>query len=119
MAEFETVNPTFWTEKLTPNSIIDVKIPEDSFLIITNICFGDLPENPKNSPNRIISIDQNEYLMCTLVPGSIEHKQVNISVSPENKMKLRLDGEYPVYITGIIVTLEEEEEFALFAEEEE
>ena len=126
MVETFTVLPSFWSQIINPSDPISIKFPQECYLILKNVCIGELPENFSNNPIRlmahVISANFNEEkindistknLIGTLIPGEKEHFNLNVLFSPTNEVSLQVIGNYPLHITGILIPIieDEEEEF--------
>lgn len=136
--ECENVSP-FWSMVAKPGEENEVNFPETAGLRITNISLGELPDDFKTEPIRLIAnvktvilneedlnaaplIENSKLLLATLIPGENEHFSCRYNFTPFNTVTLDVKGEYPVYISGALESLEnseyEEEEVGEGEEEE-
>ena len=131
--------PLFWGNEIKPGDNIDLHSPENVYTILTNISFGDLPQNPQQEPvvlkadikiTRVESlkkgdemppIEQIQTTFGSLVPGKIEQLKIHQVFSPLCQVTFTVEGPYSLYISGIYEPLnsEDEEEEEDFEEEEE
>lgn len=121
LKEFEV----FWNMIAKPGEENVVKFPDFYYLRITNVCIPELPED--NSSVRLVAnvgtiyldpktkeetIKKSSTLVSTLIPGEVEHQQINILFTSLSKVTFEVKGSVPVHISGFIqpVPVDEEEE---------
>lgn len=133
------VFPILWGKQINPGDIIQLDPPEDVYTVISNVAFGDLPENPQKNSSILIAeiktthieqiqkeidsppIEISNVQIATLIPGKIDQIKVNHSYSPLSDVTLKVSGLYPLYVSGNYIPINEmlnEEEEEIPEEEE-
>lgn len=124
----------FWGLELNPGEPMTVKRLDDFYVVITNVSFGELPENYEKVPHIInakintIELDKldkstrdapeetTEITIAILIPETKEQTVINQTFNPLNsKIVLKNNGKYPVYVSGFYYPIDEDE----YDEEEE
>ncbi|EAY12678.1 hypothetical protein TVAG_117000 [Trichomonas vaginalis G3] len=126
--ECQCDNPsTFWRAVVKPGEEYSVDFPDDARLSITNICLGELPEDFKAEPVRLIAdiktlipnpedpnakpdVENSKLLLATFIPGENEHLNCNYDFTPFNSVTLSVNGLYNVHVVGLIQPLNDDEE---------
>lgn len=130
---------SFWSLIVKPGKESIVFFPDTSILTITTACIPIYPESSIGKPVRLIAsirtlngvnddIDQSpddvketnvEVLLASFKPGSIENASLNINLSPLNTMKLKVQGNAEIHLSGYLSSIEDNDEEEEFFEEEE
>ena len=125
--------PTFWQMVLKPKSngenTAPVHFPDNTYLSLTNICLPEITDSENKSvdePVRVfakvkqcIELKDSTTLISTLIPGRLEHQNINILFSPIDEVTLELKGNLPVHIIGVIHPFEDTTDYDYEEEEEE
>ena len=102
------------------------KLPfiDNSYMIISNICIGEIPENLRNNSANLVlivkSIDMENYdeskgeapeiisetEICTLILNTCEHFCCNHVLNPLDKAEVIAKGDFPIHISGYSVPVE-------------
>ena len=127
----------FWGREIKSGDIIDLSPPENVYTILTNISFGNLPENPIKEPvtlkanvkiTHIESIKEGDTeppvemintTLASLIPEKIEQLKIYQVFSPLCQVSFTVDGPYSLDISGRYEPVYSEEEEDIDEEEEE
>ena len=130
--------PSFWGITVEPKKNSKIKILDGYYTILTNVCFGDLPEKFEKKSNileaqiesiqienmdpksRDAPIKKEKINLCSLIPGEVEHLTINYIFSSLDQVNLKVMGDIPIHVSGKYVPIEdiEEEEEEEMEEEE-
>lgn len=119
MSECEAIE-LYLGKIVEPGFGLKINPPVEGDLIITNICFGELPDDFVKEPVRLSAVvtsiilsDKSgeidiqdpqktvtKVLLATLIPGEIEHRVVDCSFSKLDSVTLTVEGNYPVHVSG-------------------
>ncbi|KAL1914845.1 uncharacterized protein VTP21DRAFT_7937 [Calcarisporiella thermophila] len=65
-----------------------------------------------------VKVDESEYVLCCLVPGSHEQQQLDITFSEGEEIIFSVSGDCPVYLTGNYTPLDEDLALGMDSDEE-
>ena len=101
----------FWSCSVSSNSPQEISVPETAFLVISNACIFDYPENQAPSPTRVYSCPHVEGTASTdqyiavLVPNRKEHTTLSYKLSPGLATTIGVYGAAIVHLSGYFVDI--------------
>ncbi|KAI8921631.1 hypothetical protein BC831DRAFT_418418 [Entophlyctis helioformis] len=79
---------------------------EDDFHITMASLGSKLPENAERT-SLIMSVDDREFVLCSLTPGKIENQPLNLTITEGEEIAFYTTGNCPIDITGNHVAFED------------
>ncbi|KAJ2723925.1 peptidylprolyl isomerase fpr3 [Coemansia sp. Benny D115] len=97
----------FWGLKIIPGKTYSQTV--DAPFRVSNAALAATINDPASRTSVLVTVDDKSFVLCSLVPGSIEQQTLDVSLTEGEEITFETQGENEVHLTGNFIDDSEDE----------